>query len=857
MKKIALDQKQANGADTIFKHFRTLGLISNHIASAWQTRSGSSDPGFHLITCIGNTFHIYDCAKITLLFVGPTFEEPILALSCRDNYTIVALPKEIVICERARESYRIPFAQSMQSPLQVECVADLLFVAFENKAFAVFSLQEKRIIHTLHLECIPTHFLPLAADKVLIAGSKGELQLWNYSKEKLIFQFPALGSPVSTLRQSPVPDVVGLGLADGRVALLNYRLNKILFTLAHPAQHAITALSFRSDNEHYPHLSTADAFGNVYLWNLEEHKLIHCIPNAHSAAIHTCTFVGNSGIILTVSSDNSIKQWHYDNSATAAAADKPLILKQRSGHREQPTCVEFYGEEGGARTILTGSRDRSFRLFSLDNDALAAEFSQKNLAEFSLSPITQISSSTLKAKQWDNIVTCHERENFVCTWRYETKALGEHRLTSSDKSPVKCCTISGCGNFVVLGTGEGGLDLFNIQSGILRRSWKGHSKGIWGLLVDHSNRKLISCSLDSTLGIWELKSGRLLERIVLDSVPSLCVACKCNDLFAVACDDFSILIWDFESQRLVRRLVQGGHSNRITDLAFSPDGRWVISSSLDCTIRTWDVGTGSLIGILPCSSIPTSISFSAGGDFLVSVHSGSVGIEMWSNMVHFSNACYNALQDSLQALSIGEEPIVSSSSSMICFSHVSKAKWNMLFNLENIKMRNKPKSLSKPEAAPFFLGSADSTLQKKEPAGTSPTSPVPEGSLTLDEGTMDKFNALLLAQDHEALSAYLKDCSASLIDLHIRSLPAIGSSYAELDAFLSYLKALCESGKDFELVQAYLHVVLNEFAACFEVEREHFAPLLKEIAQLIERGLEAFVKDLAMAQCLLEFNLKQ
>jgi len=38
---------------------------------------------------------------------------------------------------------------------------------------------------------------------------------------------------------------------------------------------------------------------------------------------------------------------------------------------------------------------------------------------------------------------------------------------------IKCVAISYCGNYGFLGTANGGIDVYNVQSGILRKSFKG------------------------------------------------------------------------------------------------------------------------------------------------------------------------------------------------------------------------------------------------------------------------------------------------------------------------------------------------------------------------------------------------
>ncbi len=59
---------------------------------------------------------------------------------------------------------------------------------------------------------------------------------------------------------------------------------------------------------------------------------------------------------------------------------------------------------------------------------------------------------------------------------------------------------------------------------------------------------------------------------------------------------------------------------------FSPDSRWLIASSLDSIIRTYDVPTSRLIDAFRTPSVATSVSFSPTNDFLATSHVDSVGI---------------------------------------------------------------------------------------------------------------------------------------------------------------------------------------------------------------------------------------
>lgn len=66
-----------------------------------------------------------------------------------------------------------------------------------------------------------------------------------------------------------------------------------------------------------------------------------------------------------------------------------------------------------------------------------------------------------------------------------------------------------------------------------------------------------------------------------------------SSLVAVALEDFSIVLIDLDTRRVVRHF--DGHEGRLTDACFSHDSRWLVTASMDCTIRTWDIPSSNLI----------------------------------------------------------------------------------------------------------------------------------------------------------------------------------------------------------------------------------------------------------------------
>jgi len=57
--------------------------------------------------------------------------------------------------------------------------------------------------------------------------------------------------------------------------------------------------------------------------------------------------------------------------------------------------------------------------------------------------------------------------------------------------------------------------------------------------------------------------------------------------------------YDVEAVRMVRRFK--GHRDRVTGVVISQDARWLLSSSMDGTVRVWDIPAASCLQVTtPC-----------------------------------------------------------------------------------------------------------------------------------------------------------------------------------------------------------------------------------------------------------------
>jgi WD40 repeat protein/uncharacterized caspase-like protein len=79
--------------------------------------------------------------------------------------------------------------------------------------------------------------------------------------------------------------------------------------------------------------------------------------------------------------------------------------------------------------------------------------------------------------------------------------------------------------------------------------------------------------------------------------------------------DKTARLWHVDSGREIRAFA--GHTDRVTSVAFSPDGKRVLTGSNDKTARLWDAGNGTLIHALQHGSFVRAVTCSPDGNQIV------------------------------------------------------------------------------------------------------------------------------------------------------------------------------------------------------------------------------------------------
>ena len=768
--------------------------------------------------------------------------------------------------------------------------------------------------------------MPTYLNKVLVARLDGMVEFWNISTGRCVHTIsppkPSCGA-VTALEATPVLSCVAIAYTDGSLFIHDVEYDQIILSLDQ-SSFPVTAITFRTDGlgagkdgrtDGVMATASVDS-GDITLWDLNDGgRVAGMLRAAHETTVQKgvgitgIEFLPHQAVLVSTGFDNALRTWVFDQTPFSPV---PQMLHARSGHAGPVNALNFLpassdGSDAKGKWLLSASQARDLWGFSLRRDGQSSELSQGNVKHktkkmghlhdtsstvqnLKAPPITMIACTLNKdggmgagggpiwqnikkanaekssMTGWESIVTAHENDNVARTWFWGRKRAGRWTLKTGDNQPVSSIAMTACGTFAIVGSTGGGMDMYNLQSGIHRQRFppklspaqvkqlrlrelqnndgmhgtRGHRDSIKGIAIDTLNQTVVSCSLDGSIKFWDFATGLEIDNILLG--PCAPVALRYNatsGLASFACDDLCIRILDIETKKIVREL--RGCVGQIYDHCFSHDGRWIISSAMDSVIRVFDLGTGHLIDAFKTANC-TALSFSSTGEYLATAHAGSIGINIWNNTTLFrqvpsrqidgdrgildltDSAIFDdvnvltledAVEDDLQPPVRQSAEVEQLNDDLLTLSLVPKSRWQSLLHLDDIRARNKPiEPPKKPQKAPFFLPSALSIMSQQKPAevetnGVAPAERSRISKLQQSSETKDsQFSNVLAATgtnvdpDASTFISHMSSHSPSQVDLEIRSLILM-----EMVPFVNALTIRLDRKRDFELV--------NSFMACF------------------------------------------
>lgn len=163
------------------------------------------------------------------------------------------------------------------------------------------------------------------------------------------------------------------------------------------------------------------------------------------------------------------------------------------------------------------------------------------------------------------------------------------------------------GKRIVSAAEDASVRVWNIERGTQIHHFQGHSKKVNAIAVTPDGGRVVSAGQDKTIKIWDLQTGREIANLQGHTAYVNAVVVTPDGRRAIsAAADHTLRVWDIatpfahggiaESWRELK--VLKGHSDSVEKILITPDGRRVISSSVDKTIRIWDLDSGEQLHAL-------------------------------------------------------------------------------------------------------------------------------------------------------------------------------------------------------------------------------------------------------------------
>ncbi|XP_018613538.2 telomerase protein component 1 isoform X2 [Scleropages formosus] len=362
--------------------------------------------------------------------------------------------------------------------------------------------------------------------------------------------------PLNCVAFHPEGHILALGCWDGCVRLCNWLSGEMVVALS-GHQQSVRSLSFSLSSSL---LSSGSLSGEVRLWSVPTSSCVGCYQ-AHKGSAEVLSFMQEGRLLLSAGSDSMVKLW---------SGSLGFSVGQLGGVKTQTDSYWFPEVKSPALCVAVAG---VYAAVGYHGDGLQL-FSVESGKRIWASEDVSVSIHCLVWAMTQNeaeLLVSGGGDSYMRIWRRTEGGMEPQASFGKQKAPVIAMAQSS--TYLASASEDFTIALWSIQDltanpftdpspvSLLR----GHSKGVTCLCFSPSGEQLLSGGKDQALLVWN----------VMSSPPSL-------------------------SQSLLHC-----HGDWITGCAWTP--HFVVSCSVDCTVRLWDLSTGHWVQEFSGSDSLTSV----------------------------------------------------------------------------------------------------------------------------------------------------------------------------------------------------------------------------------------------------------
>ena len=325
--------------------------------------------------------------------------------------------------------------------------------------------------------------------------------------------------------------------------------------------------------------------------------------HGHKKGLNAVAFSPDGKRVISGGGDKILHLWDV--------ASGKVIGAPWQGHESAVTAVAFSPD---GKLVVSGSEDHTLRFWNIATGEVLSKrwHEHEKRGWFTAVAFSPDGKSVVSGS----------KDKTLRLWDVATgQAVGESWY--GHEKEVTAVAFSPDGKSVVSGSQDKTLRLWDVATGqAVGGVWRGHKDRINAVAFSPNGWHVISGSRDKTLRLWDATTEQALSKrwhglvsylfIVLTTATEQAIGKPwCghkNSVEAVAFSpdgkhvisgggffDETLQLWNVASGQAIGKPWRG-HKSEVTAVAFSPDGKFVVSGSSDHTLRLWDVASGQAIG---------------------------------------------------------------------------------------------------------------------------------------------------------------------------------------------------------------------------------------------------------------------
>ena len=426
-------------------------------------------------------------------------------------------------------------------------------------------------------------------ERLASAGGDGTLKVWNCATGKVIQRFNAHNGFVCSVTFHPDGKHLASVGADKRVKVWDLTSEKSVFERRSDTVHvygAAYAVAFSPDGNTIAAGSAGDV--RVWDWKDKDNPQPKSVFAGHDKRPICVAFSHDGRRLASGSWRGQVRLWDVE------AGGKPLCTFTETHESRHPVCALAFRSDDGR--LASASFNRRVDVW----DTTTGGF----LHSLAHSGIVQCVAFSPDGRR----IASSGEDKIVRVWDATTgrEVLGLHGHTSH----CGCVAFSPDGHRLASASMDGTIRIWDAtplkgHEGQETLTFPQHSNEIWSLAVspDPDGQRIVSAGFSTPATVWDVQTGQVQAEFDGHRDVVFCVAWQPDGqrIASAGADGglFTVKVWDARTGREIFTLpgTQPGDPEFFS-VAFSPDGRYLVTGRLNGIVQVWDARTGDAVGTL-------------------------------------------------------------------------------------------------------------------------------------------------------------------------------------------------------------------------------------------------------------------